>query len=881
MTPPVYQVDFNHDNYFGKSHLDIRFPPLPVQKNPSLLEKGWIKICSFFEKIWNTLYFWKNQSKFKLTDHQITLIKEAKENRKYYNLSPQKTTSDKEIIDNKFTKPITPVKPPKEEYKLQYPGDETLTSLCVFIEKFSEILVQDSLNEAQIKPKAPIWKKTILGNLDQLQNWVDVIVNLKKAAAPLFNKIGNVYDPVLTILVQQIFQIFLKPLEKGNNSEKELELALIERSKLLKANNEISNEQFEKILAYIRPTLGWLFNSNNWLINSPHPLLLHHFIIDTLTFLDCFLILAKQGEFNNCLEDIRDQIVRTFESDIQETLHLNTKPIVNMISNRLSNLITQLPYQNNFNNILKVILEQMNGWITANAHFKEQEKLIDDAENDAQQKVTDVKSVTQQQYAQAHLQKVKNIGGKALYLEKEFHQSFSQNACCHEKIRDLIFADSANDALKIDDEIFDNFIETLLTYMFPPIKISLPDGSEFEISSIATIIDQIAFPENLKKIIKKCDQVLQATLDCGKFNDKEKFKSYIAALQKVVITQMVIDNVREGMKEGLRGQFNKLTSKEVLDELVATTVLPSLIDVIYIEWVRSTISRDTEHFSALFLKIIESENDSEKAHNIIARDLFHCMDSQKVDFNMIEAGISETKFKELIIPTIESICTMVKEIKSRDPLKKDPKSEVKLALDEYFKIKKVPDNELYSDIAMNALFKIGNFELPMLGSYTETVVNWFKTSITEGASIAFYDLESSYHKFINSLVYSGNRYYLNAETLNKLLFSPELSIEEQQQKKHKVSELLKNNIYRVSSLAHDVIYRSLESWKGGTLIKKVTPTTKTLNDTISSVFNRMLNRPILNKNIIVKCFDIINSSLKKGLSSPESSPGHMTLENKF
>lgn len=865
MIHPTFRVVLDHNEFFDKYDLDIFLPLPPEHPDPSPFEIAWKRVSDFFRKMWNLIRFGHVETEFKLTERQIKLIKQVKASKEEYKVKAEPSLS------NTYKEPAKVQREPgSKPYIPSYPEEKTLGDFCEFLENFSDVLVRKCVYNEQISPQIGDWKKTAAMQVDQIKSTVDLIVNLKNSAAPFFKQLGALDDPALTIMAQQLLQIILQPLANEQNASRALELSLIKRIKELKENNEITEEQSLKISDYIKPTLRWLLNSSNWLISSPHPIQLHNFMADSLNFFDSFSSLNKQGLLDSQLAEIKHLIDKKIFDDIPQMLKLNTKPIANIISNRLSSLIANMPFKESFNNLLTLVIQQMDGYIEAEAKRKQLAALIANAKHDLQLIPKSQADVLIQQAAKKIVDKVKEKGGEEHYLDAKFHKTFAKHEACHPQINKLIHAETKQTTQKVRDEIFDHIIDEIIPCILPPGQAEMPDGSQLEVSGVAKFFDAVQYTENFDELTLLADKMIDTILDAGKFNDKDNFKKYYKSLKDVILTQFVNNKLKEQIKDSLESFFDKFTLKSVLDEMIGEHILPSLLKMILGASVRASLDENTSKLASIFHKFLDPENNFNLCMLELKETLYQIMEARKVDFNMEEAGISKDTFEEIVDPLcLEIINNLHKVLKTDQPEQQLTDLKVEGALKEYLKSETVPVNPLYSDLILKSLFKIGKFELPLMSSWTESILNWFKQSIAEQATASLYEISTTYHPSISAVVKTGNQYFLEPSTLKNIFFPIEISPEEKEEKKVKSQKMLSAGFRRISELGHDVVYNTLQSWTFGSIIKKFTPESKMLQETISSVYNRVFESQLVNQNLLVKIFDIFKKSFKEAVYKSE------------
>ncbi len=825
--------------------LTIPPPKEPAKTGPSLVQR----IVAKIKKICNRLCFWRNDSPFNLSGKQIRLIRQA--------------TVDRKLQEEHTVKVIKEAKPKElpKPYQPRVQEEPTLAKLSTCLQDFADLLVNDCAKEEIIDPLLPGLKKSLQEIVSELKNWNSAFKEIRGHAAPLIQKLKKLDDPAITLVIQQLIHSTLQG--EGNESEKKdiFREGLKIKLKKLKNDKVINQELHDKADDHIDPILNWLFHSNNWFLNSKQPVNLHHFISDSFRYLDALISTIDQDGLKDQLAEFKTFIENDLDDAVSELLEINTPLISEFISGRIADLIEHLPYTETYDELLQAIISQMEGWKAADKECDEQKNLIEDSRKAVRAHAANSVEVAKQSCAIKLLSIIDRDGGENAYLEKEFHRAFANHSACHSKISQWINATNDHERIKHLNELFNHLIDELIPHFLPKDKIQLPEGIHVDLCGITRIFSLIELPDSLKTLKKLVNELFETVLDKSDVQDKENFRNYFFVFGKIVISEVIHNRLKDEIANQLKNLFERLSNKDYIDYLFSKNILPILIDKIFEGYVRALIERKSAIVTVHFHAMVEGEIDICAIEKDLLDYLYGIVQQSLIDFSMDDTGITKEHFNELIEPVISEIYHYIKKVKEEKPTRRLSEQNVKSILNKYFEAEVVPVNHDYGKLIMNALFGIANFG----GSFTQKIVGWFQGSLSANTSQTLHLARKDYHLVINSVVESINNNLLDSNTLKKIFFQPEPSKKELKERAKQVKENLPKQLRSIAAIAHDSIYRSIES-KGIPFIKSFTPSTGTLEDVIGNVFNRLLKREGLNINLLVACTEIIQKRLRQSVT---------------
>lgn len=735
--------------------------------------------------------------------------------------------------------------------------------------------------EKKIEPSSDDWKEEVLDGITGIKSKLEIVYNIQKSIISLVKLLGisDLEDPTSTIVAQQLFQIFLLPSDQMPNPRESIEKLLKTKIKTLGKENMISQDQMIHILKNIPKILNWLFQSNNWLLNSNYPLQLHHFFLDFAEFIDTLYTLFSKNEFDADITAIQTIVNEGFNEDIEEFLNLNAQSVSQFFAVRISELIEHVGFPDMMNDMLGKFLKHLKGIIAAHKTYEVQVDLLSASEIAVAKRTRTGKERTNQTKAESLIDLVKETGGykkedtstehylkaKNIYLDKRFDDAFSNHPACHSiAAADMKVMDESV-KLKHVDTYYAKLVNKLYPCLLPQQKLTLPSGLELEIDGIISLMDQIKLPDRWEQIRGLGEKMINQVIESGNFMHSVNFKTYSKTLGTILVIALLRDKMDTLLIKGLKDCIDSFCSPNLWEFLVATMVLPSQLESGFAGWTRSTMGRNINEISKFFHGMIDKTDDHfvfSKPNDSLLSYLYTLMKTQTIDFDFDKGGITPAKFKELIQPLIDEIINHLNK-----NLKKSKSLSFQVIEDQlkrYFEEETAPVNKVYGDLCTALLVDIANFGSKL----TQFAVKMAKNLISEEASQSMHQFTKSYHSAVSSLVGVGSKTLLDKEVINKMVF-PEEPMETTLKKlKPKTQKQFTTNLHHLSHLWHDGLYRKIKiDVKSDLLTGLATPSSKELETITTDIFKKIIHRPIINKSLMLQNIDIIASYFEKAAAS--------------
>ncbi|CCB91499.1 putative uncharacterized protein [Waddlia chondrophila 2032/99] len=832
----------SHDYLMTVSRKDLC--PLDYQVKVNLLERVWKAFLKILRNFLRYFSLSREAMPFDLSKRQIGLIQKAREVR--VGSSP---LASRAVVPRNVAGPIEEI----AETRIAE-HDPTLEKLKEFLQKFSGIAVNDCAYQETISPRFPEWKEALTTLVKEIPDWNETLIKLKESLTPLMNGVKKADDPAITLIIQQLLKHYIQLDKKTVKTE------LLENLENQKLAGNIDEIEFERTVAYLDPVLSWLYHPNNWVVQSAQPVNLHNFISDSFRFLDTLSAKIRNGDLNVFFKNMISFIENDFENSLKQAFEHNTSLIARLFSNRLADLIEHLPYSETYADILRKIVEHMEGWISANEMKKEQERLVDDAIKANNAHATSVSEIDRQRTAQEFLDFVREDGGRDNYLHKEFLHKFSQHEACHDEIKKIIDSDSPEEAEKIKKKAYENMVELLFPIFLPDEKQALPHGLETKVNGISSVLGRLIFPEKIEMLKNEAMRVFEEILTASEVKDPENFRVYFYSLIHMIAVQYVQTKTKSVLASELQKLMTRLSTKEYLDYLAVEYIFPSLIRKTLEGFVRAHIERKSNEIAIAFYEMF---NQDQKI-DLLLESLYQSVCKNLIDFNMDEAEIGFSEFESIVKPILLEIHDFIENKRRESGDEMLSLNQVKNDLNEYLKWETVPVNHDYGKLIMHALFKIGSFG----GWFSEKLIGWFQGTLSETTSQTMHPISNHYKLLVDSIVETASQNFLSVEFVKEYLFSEELSVEEKRRQKEKVERDLPKQIRRISALAHDTIYRSLEA-RSIPFIKYSTPKTENIETIIQNVFTRIFGDEKLNESLFLSSVEIIGKSFQSSVQRIE------------
>lgn len=856
----------------GTFSYEVIIPQQPKPRKISLMRLVKEKIQYLIKRIWK-IYVTMREKFPALNDRQIKLIDHITK----VQINPPLQTA-------KVMASVPPYVPilDTEPLNPQKPEEPVLAKMCTFLEKFVDIVVNECIYNHEIAPISSNWKTQILEKIEGIKPGMEVVYNIQNSLSSLVELIGigNFKDPMTTIVIQQLFQVFLLSSGEEQHRRDKIEKLLKAKIEKLLEENKITQGHMESIVKKIPTVLNWLFHSNSWLLNTDYPFQLHNFFLDIATFVETFSNLLKEGSLDKQIDEIKNLVEKNFEDDLKLFLKTNTQSISSFMAARVANLIEHLDFSEMLDEILKGLQNHLQGWIASDNNYKVEESLIADAEKAVGTPAkTGAQSVNQEK-AQEFIDLVKAKGGfvksenskvafaeaKKAYLNKRFDEVYITHKSCHHAVSseqkiELVEQEKA-------EEFYTQLLHKFYSCLLPSQKIVLPSGYKVDVNGIVKLIDLITLPPGLSSICDLCNTIFNLVIENNDYEDKERFKHYFFALSKMLTVEILSDRLEQQLFEKFRQGFNLLASPDFLDFFATTSLFPLELKRGFIEWTRSSMALSVNEIAPFFHALTDQGAAADTfaytdPNEALLSFLYKLMKSKVKDFSFDSGGISVERFKELIQPLINEITYHLRN-KFKESGQILTVQQVSADIVDFLAIKPVPPKDIYGHLAMTLLFDIGEFG----GKVMQTVMGVAQSKISQEVSTALHEISKSYHLLVSNLVAEASKELLNPDNLNKILF-PDQPFEEMLLKNKPKTEASFNEQIRIlSQLWHDSLYCNLEAQSGFlTPYYLATPSSSEIEQLVTKLFRKVLSRPLLNKSLLLNVTDIFARFLEKGATA--------------
>lgn len=857
----------------------LAVPSQPTPSQPSMLELAAQKIRKLIKRIWKDINRML-ESFPRLSNEDITLIQSIKRN----HLAPLKP----EVIQQSSPEKIRRPEPILEN--IEKPEEPELADFCDLIVDFAEILVNDCAYEKEIEPHGKEWKEKFLDSIDKVKASLDIIVNIQQSVFGFAEKFhfNDFKDATPTIIFQLICQVLLPGKSKEILAEE-----LKKGVEQLLQENKISKQTKEKIDINIPRIISWLYNSNNWLLNTNQPLQLHHLFLDISTFIDSLGNLIKDGKLDEKIDGIKKEVGNGFEEDIHEFLELNTNKIALGLAVHFSDLLKNLSYSKMMDKFLETFNKHLKGWKQGNEKFKEHENLILRSQDVAASSARSGSDFANQKEGCDLIDIVNKEGGEKIYLEKKFHEAFFESSACHPIFSQEKGLGDEKNISKMEKEFYSWMIKKIFPCMLPNKKVALPNG-EIEFNGLITLLDGLELPKRWQNCNQIIEEIWDMALKNGEYNKPENFKAYFFTILKCLTTEVIRDLAEDAMVSYTQKKLNLISSPEFFEYFAVNILFPMQLDKSFAGWTRFAIARNSKEAAVYFHALVEKEAQPIKYINpneALLSYLNRVMKNSLRDFNFEEGGITDDKFRELIQPLIDEICDHLNEFKDSKNGSVLSVDMISLEINEYLKVQPVKTQKIYGDITLTILKDVSETDLVEAGEVGNFFNNIFNTmfgienlqqqifhkvldnvkeDISQEASNMMDKWCSSYHFPLANLIDFGGELIDNRDKLMSLFF-PEESLETViLRDKELTKNTFSSRLQILSKLWHDALYYNLDSLSEVLPLQRATPTYQKLNQLVGEVFYKLTSRQILNKSFLFRNTEVLVHFLDEAATASEN-----------
>lgn len=635
---------------------------------------------------------------------------------------------------------------------------------------------------------------------------------------------------------------------------------------------------------YIKPTLDWLLHSD---FSTPIADLFipsENFdgnLIDKVFEMTITILVEKKiDHYVNFLD-------RTLQRRLGDIIHnmilVNTVNIANYFSGRFAEMMMHFPYTETYDKITSdVIAKQIEGFIIAKEARKNHKKLLEKSRKAVKLEAFSQAEVKAKARAEKHLASVEQHGGEEAFLNNMFLEAFSKQKCCNPNVLQIIEQhlnntlqqkDPQNAIRAIEQSFFASISDEIMNLMLPTRKKRREDGIVEETEALVELWNQLYLPPEFLELMKHVSEIANEFITPDTASLFASIKDPLMMVTQKFSITLAQDMLKKQLTLSLQKCFEMMTNPDDLNELSAETILPTVNELLLGIFIRQEIGRNISKLTPLFHDLINAVPANHKvvykkiqeAMLLFSKAKFH--EFQGKAFYVTEVTQeNEAKLKiddlqkegilQIINPIIDDIEKLLVEKKqeSTRPVPSLDRKEVTAIIKKFFDSGvTVKKEDIYGDIFMNIIFKIGGWK-------NENLIGYFiKDTLSQTISYATADLRYSYHFLISTVFEVMKRVMLDRPRMERLLGSGPAYVP------RFTAEKLKLQTDTLARILYDMI-TELAGDKG-TIAKFSTKKfiyndSKAINQLTTKIYHRILGNKILNQNLLMQIIEEIFHSFR-------------------
>lgn len=586
---------------------------------------------------------------------------------------------------------------------------------------------------------------------------------------------------------------------------------------------------------YLSPILDWIFNPTHTNAQVKAAKENHAKTFDDVLQEIVVLLLEKK------IDSYLNLMVATMGEKklpqlVQASLSQVSKKVSDICSNQLAHLISRTDYPKAYDRVFN----QLSDHVASLIQVKER------AEAELDKASIEDKALLK-----------KNSRKKKLArIEKHFAKD---DKVCHPTITSIISSRKkglVNPSSFNEIKFYSSVTERLLELICPSKVMYSPEGFIIERDGIVDLFYQAvpAIPEEFKTLIDKGISVFQQIIPAEALRHAEKAKGHTVASIERVILSVAKKFVREKMIEIMRDIVNRLVNPEQRTALMAQHIVPQINDFLLLQYMQSFFSSPTS------IQVIAEELETTQENEVqlvnlkaLLLDLFEKNTSQQRKELEEKFKIGSQQFNEICEELVTDI--LAERQKNPDLLAID-------CLNKYFEFSDVPPKDIYGDLIMNLVFKMG--KLSFLLGIGSSLAQQFSSTINEKinglVTTALHSFSSSHQKGVAMIIQATEKTYGTTEQVNDLLFAPTepLLKEENKQK-------LTQQFALAAFLTHALVKQNMVTGVG-----IVVPAAQEIQNAITRTYNTFFESELTTKSLLFNLFEIALNALSEAKATIQS-----------
>lgn len=631
-----------------------------------------------------------------------------------------------------------------------------------------------------------------------------------------------------------------------------------------KIHGLFEKENVENLESFIGPCIEWLFETNQSdtfaTIYKKHDIdiLANKAIIDKV--LERALTLLLDNKIDDFVQVCQNDLGKRLPEIIHKSLKENVTRISDILVRRFIAISENAPYTNTFDALIELIADQASAISVVEQKkevaLQEGKKLIAKAKS----------SPANLQAAQDFLNDVNTIGEEkwlAQWVENESIKTFTNfevlgedgvyRKFCHPNIVKVMTDPKMKqeEKDKIEEQMFDNIANELISVLFPKQKVEYPDGTVEEVDGLIFLTGQIQIPDEFKVITNYGINITNEIITPATKEMIENIYRVAGEHAGDRIKEIVIIELKKlihtGMVRAAKILFSQFITPELINELMAKEIFPIIQKEILVSASKLIIKKNPAAYCPNFFEIIDASDEvkrKEKVEKLCQKlhdELQKIFILNKEQFD----SFSEKDFFEIMENELFFIESGIRNYQRGKNLPNTLQS-VKTAVVGYFADMPHDNNHKFGDIIVNLVFGIGNFK----GFWVNLVSRLFKGKISDIMSEATAKFRKSPDHMIHLATLQMKK-KIDDKALRVKMFGEKKVLTQQETK-----QLLEKEIEKTAKAVKDLI-----THVSGAASNAV-GTEGDLNQLITNVYKKVLGDKHKVHNLLLKAQEVAVAAMK-------------------
>lgn len=750
-------------------------------------------------------------------------------------------------------------------------------------------VIIDAVFEEKVEPHLKHAKEGINTASDALKFGAELAIKIgDKAAKPLFDKLNKLKQKTRPELIHSLNWL----MRELNQATFKQELT----GKLDVKEFNIPSERDINVNACIQ-----------WLFQSDHKQSINDFCaakkldgkkIDIVFQTALLLMIEKKIEkFSNvCQVRFNDKLPGIIRQSMQE----NSQRITDILLHRMIELLqnasqtkikgNQTLYNQMYDDLLEITVKQTKALIAVEKAKEGYSKTYAQA-NDALYQMPKNENQKESKRSledwlkrhEAALQKV----AEEKYAKLDEGEKDNKKSLCHPDTKKLIEnpALSPKEREAIQEALFKDVAEQIISLLLPQQKIELPDGTIHKVNGLVFLLNQIELPAEVRAMIQEAMSISKEILTPETQTVIKEFYETFMNIAYSRIEKILLKQIKFGTKQAImyafREVFDKFVIRARIDGLMAEDILPAVQKQIVKAMARHVISADIKGFAGLFTELTAFKLEQGAERDTVLKKIMKKTGNKSSDncqqYNEEFKKISDEQYEKLVMPLILSIEGAVRFLQAKEGT---TPAVVEKALEGFFATIYREDIPMHGDFVVDLMLDVGKIHsslkdvnLGILSMDLSGLINNFRSSITKTLSKEMTAVAHPYRQSPRELVSDVTKEikdYLNPAKIKTLLFKKKKPLDPKDLDAH-----LQREISNVAKIAYDLIMQKVsnDTINKFAVTQVLTADSKHLANVIMRIYRTVLQSRLMTQNALVRYQECVVQAMAQSAEAlAKSSP---------